>query len=532
MPNVGTNWAGSYSRFSYDESKQYFMMLKEQGVPVLDDEFNVAQDMILTMVRRFVQDTFGDGSPNNGFKIVGTGATNDFTITGGNGTLDGAGHLYVAGWMLLLQSDVAYLSQPVAPAALTTPAGGRTDEVYVDIYVDEVGPLADTVIKDPTLNIETSRRLKLFWQVKVAEGATTPASYTDANSRKHVTYKLATINRTSAPTIQDSMVIDARKPFVDPRVSVLSRLASMFAPHEETPPTMSVRLDAGYVFVGGVLTTVAAQSSPGISAPTTNPRITRITLDAITRLIYVVSGAENAVPVAPAVPAGKIPIAQVLLQPSTVVIKNSMLTDERLLDVMMTAGMAGQAGGLATLDASGALPTTQQSGPVITYTQVADNLAGGDVNITGLDGNALGRVLIEIETTNPNTTGAGTWGLRFNNDTTINYRASFATHIAGNAAIDVPTGAWLGQYTAGIFLPLAYTTVGGRNFIQIHMNLTSGNVRSLRYDSWHGGTTDSRIGFGGGAWSNQVSNITSLQLYLPNLGIIGAGSTVRIFKLR
>lgn len=330
MPNVGTNWGGSYSRFTFDESKQYFMMLKEQGVPVLDDEFNVAQDMILTMVRRFVQDTFGDGSPNNGFKIVGTGATNNFTITGGNGTLDGAGHLYVAGWMLLLQSDVAYLSQPVAPAALTTPVGARTDEVYVDIYVDEVGPLGDTVIRDPTLNIETSRRLKLLWQVKVAEGAVTPANYTDANSRKHYTYKLATLTRTATAAINAGMVADMRKPFVDRRLSVFERIAGAFAPHEQSAPNMTVRLDAGYVFSVPTLTEVAAQSSATMVAPTTNPRIDRIVVDAVTGAVSVVTGVQGASPVAPAIPANKVPVAQVLLQTSSTVISNGMLTDERV----------------------------------------------------------------------------------------------------------------------------------------------------------------------------------------------------------
>jgi hypothetical protein len=317
---------------------------------------------------------------------------------------------------------------------------------------------------------------------------------------------------------------------LDGAASVFARIAGAFAPHEQSTTNMTVRLDAGYVFSGSVLTEVAAQSSATITAPTTNPRIDRIVIDAFTGAVSVVTGVQGASPAVPAIPAGKVPVAQVLLQTSSTVITNGMLTDERMLD--FAAAMAGRPNGLATLDTSGYLPAQQLTGPVFTYTQAADNTAGGDVSITGLDGNALGRVQIDIETTNPNTTGISTWGLRFNNDSGNNYRANFFTHIAGDAAITVGTGTWLGNNVAGIFLPLAYTTVTGRNFIRILANLTSGNVRSLSYQSWHGGTTDSRIGFGGGAWSNTSSNITSMQLILPSLGIIGAGSTVKIYQLR
>lgn len=123
---------------------------------------------------------------------------------------------------------------------------------------------------------------------------------------------------------------NAYKGNIDGGMSVFARIAGAFAPHEQSTPNMTVRLDAGYVFSGSVLTEVAAQSSATIAAPTTNPRIDRIVVDALTGAVSVVTGVQGASPAVPAIPAGKVPVAQVLLQTTSTVISNSMLTDERI----------------------------------------------------------------------------------------------------------------------------------------------------------------------------------------------------------
>jgi len=207
---VGIDWLGNYSRFTYDEPKLYFAMLKEQGKAVLDDEFNIAQEIQLNFLRRLVIDSFGNGSPNDGFKIVGIGSANDFTIKGGDGTTEGAGRIWINGYPIILPSDVSYSAQPIAQSPLTTPAGVRVDEVYLDISFKEYGPIEDPLIQDPTLGVETSRRLKLVWELKVAEGSVTPASYVDANNITHSTYKVAELNRTASANIDPGMVVDTR----------------------------------------------------------------------------------------------------------------------------------------------------------------------------------------------------------------------------------------------------------------------------------------------------------------------------------
>lgn len=116
---------------------------------------------------------------------------------------------------------------------------------------------------------------------------------------------------------------------LDAAAAVFARSGAVFAPHEQSTPNMTVRLDAGYIFAGGVLTEVAAQNSATITAPSTNPRIDRIVVDLLTGAVSVVTGVQGASPSAPAIPAGKAPVARVLLQTSSTAITNSMLTDER-----------------------------------------------------------------------------------------------------------------------------------------------------------------------------------------------------------
>jgi len=209
---VGNNWGGNYSRFTYDEAKRYFYMMKEQGVPVLDEEFNLLQEMQITYLRRFIQDVIGNGSTNNGFRIVGAGVDNDFIIMGGNGTVEGAGHFYIGGYLVVLPADTRYSTQPIAQPALTTPAVNRTDTVYLDVYLDEMSPVDDSSMVDPTLNVETSRRLQLKWAIKVAENATVaPVAYTDANGLPHFTQAVAIMTRGSRPLITVRMVRDIRR---------------------------------------------------------------------------------------------------------------------------------------------------------------------------------------------------------------------------------------------------------------------------------------------------------------------------------
>lgn len=217
----GADFTGQYSRFSYDDSKDFVMLLKEESsisrpVPLLDDELNFMQYAQIAQRRKLASAFIGDGSPDNGFLVVGTGATNDFAIK--------AGKILVDGWLINLAADTTYNGQPIAQSSLTTPVGDRTDNAYIDIWADEIDAAEDASIVDPTITYQTSTRLKLKWAVKVVEDGSVPASGLDGDDKFHWYYKLATLSRlASNATITAPMVTDARaynKPLqiVDPAI--------------------------------------------------------------------------------------------------------------------------------------------------------------------------------------------------------------------------------------------------------------------------------------------------------------------------
>jgi hypothetical protein len=96
-------------------------------------------------------------------------------------------------------------------------------------------------------------------------------------------------------------------------------------------PGMSVQIAAGVLFdgPGSAPTSVAATTSGAITAPSVNPRIDRVVVDATSGAISVIGGAEAASPSAPAITSGKIPLAQILLATSDTSIIKTQITDER-----------------------------------------------------------------------------------------------------------------------------------------------------------------------------------------------------------
>lgn len=213
----GTDWLGEYTRWSFDEEKSYMIVAKEMknpttgaGVPLMDSELNEQAEINLTLLRRAIHRTFGNGSLGDGFKIVASSTpTNNFTITGGDGTIGGAGYIFVDGWMPFLVSDLEYTAQDT-PTVLTTPSTTRTDYVYIDLWLEEYGPALDPDIIDPYLGTESSRRLKLVWKIFVAEGTTVPVDGLDANNTWHWRHTLAKIDRTASATITTGMITDLR----------------------------------------------------------------------------------------------------------------------------------------------------------------------------------------------------------------------------------------------------------------------------------------------------------------------------------
>jgi len=136
---------------------------------------------------------------------------------------------------------------------------------------------------------------------------------------------VATFSQTNF-TSQDST---SYKASIDGDFSVLARAGQAFAPHAAATPSMTVQVDPGYVFDGFTATATALQTSGAITGPVSNPRIDLVTCNISTGAMSVVTGAEAASPVPPAIPLGTFPVAQVALAIGVSAITNSMVTDVR-----------------------------------------------------------------------------------------------------------------------------------------------------------------------------------------------------------
>ena len=118
-----------------------------------------------------------------------------------------------------------------------------------------------------------------------------------------------------------------------------ARVAGGYQCYANTPAAMNVKLAAGGMLVNGAPVDNAIQTSGTITAPVGNPRIDLVVIDAATGVGSVVTGTPAGSPVAPAVPAGKLPVAEIALATSTTAIGNTLITDRR---PSMTAPASGE----------------------------------------------------------------------------------------------------------------------------------------------------------------------------------------------
>lgn len=146
---------------------------------------------------------------------------------------------------------------------------------------------------------------------------------------------------------------------IDGDFSVNARIAAQFAPHEQASPNMTVRVDAGHIYnaLTNTLTEVSGQNTGTITAPVGNPRYDIVYIDRISGSVGVATGTPAASPAYPAIPAGKVPVAAVLLQTSSTTITNSMITDIRDLNSLGIGDTAFYQVG----EVSGTLPLWQNT---------------------------------------------------------------------------------------------------------------------------------------------------------------------------
>jgi len=213
---------GNFSRDTFDRLKHYAGVRLQQGVPIVDADWNELEDIRKYELQTFLKWFVGSGVPkgNDGFHILpAAGFGNDFTIQGGDGTAEGAGRCLVDGWDVIIENAMRYTEQPlyVDPTLATTwgvdplpslsmPGAARTDQVYLDVWEREVNALEDTNLVNTAIGVETCVRRKREWVVRVAEGIAIPTP-----GAGHSFYHLATLNRPSGQAeILDENIADLR----------------------------------------------------------------------------------------------------------------------------------------------------------------------------------------------------------------------------------------------------------------------------------------------------------------------------------
>jgi hypothetical protein len=188
------------------------------------------------------------------------------------------------------------------------------------------------------------------------------------------------------------------KTSIDDGFAVHQQIAGAFAPHEQTVPNLTVRLDAANFsdLVSRTTVTHAAQSTGALTAPSVDPRKDIVHVDRITGDVGVVTGAEAASPVDPTIPVGKLPVARINWTTSTTEITNADLDDIRAIGGLGLSTAAftdlGTTDGLIpTLNADGGLTfvglgTGPSAGPIVdlyrdsTSPAVNDTIGGVDFN--------------------------------------------------------------------------------------------------------------------------------------------------------
>lgn len=149
---------------TFDPAKGYVGVRLQQGVPLLDRDWNELEDIRRyedVMLRKHY---IGNGSPDNGFKISVTDTpSNDFKIL--------AGRCIVEGFEVVNNTEILY-SQQEGFSALIPPVANRTDTVYLDVWIKEVNKDGDTDLGNPNdVKMETCIRHKIEWRVRVDEGS-------------------------------------------------------------------------------------------------------------------------------------------------------------------------------------------------------------------------------------------------------------------------------------------------------------------------------------------------------------------------
>jgi IPT/TIG domain-containing protein/uncharacterized protein DUF6519 len=211
------------STTTFDPLRKYVNVRLQQGVPLIDADWNELDDIRKFEVRAFLKWFVGDGVPagSDAFRIEGTGDTNNFRILSGVDKttipagvsnqelgLRYVGNCLVDGLDVTIRGDMWFTDQawhasknPSAQllaetanggviTALTTPTTAGTLVIYLDVWERLITVADDPTLALPGIGIESCARIKREWAVRVDTSLPAPGAVAG-----HSYYELAALTR-------------------------------------------------------------------------------------------------------------------------------------------------------------------------------------------------------------------------------------------------------------------------------------------------------------------------------------------------
>ena len=225
---------GNYSRDTYKQTSSMYQLFTEeerplteeekikdprnytgvrlqQGVPLVDADWNELEDIRRYEQRAMLKWLVGDGVPqgSDGF-FIKDAAQDNFTIC--------KGVCYVNGWTVVNPADTKYTEQELyidqdladalgiarLPDIQLEP--GLKYEVYLDVWEREIDEQYDSRIVNDAIGIETCLRIKQEWVVRVVEAGAETGTETG-----HWYYKLADITVTGTADTTVNYIADEQR---------------------------------------------------------------------------------------------------------------------------------------------------------------------------------------------------------------------------------------------------------------------------------------------------------------------------------
>jgi hypothetical protein len=195
---------------TFDPKKSYTGIRLQQGVPLLDRDWNELEDIRRYQEMMLRRTYLGNGTPDDGFRISACNpAGMDFQISYGRFLVDG---LEAVNWPNEYNSFSKYTAQKDEPALKTlsdNESGVFYYTVYLDLWIDEITGVEDSALNNKDdVKICTSVRHRIQWRVKVKEWVYPDEPKIDTLAGHHY-IKLAKIKR-STKGITDNDITDIR----------------------------------------------------------------------------------------------------------------------------------------------------------------------------------------------------------------------------------------------------------------------------------------------------------------------------------